>query len=106
ESSHPDQSPGQTAATATGPRRDARIMPGRNSRIPAHLSKLLVLIVAAAVIYYVIRGMTRRGSLPRSPRPAERMVACGQCGINVPQSEALESRGRFYCSEEHRRLAG
>jgi uncharacterized protein len=72
------------------------------------LSKLLVLLIAAAVIYMVIRGMIRRGGGGTRPsRPqAERMVACGHCGINVPQSEALEDRGRFYCSEEHRRLAG
>jgi uncharacterized protein len=71
------------------------------------LSKLLFLLIAAAVIYMVIRGMIRRGggARPSSPR-AERMVACEHCGINVPQSEALEARGRFYCSEEHRRLAG
>jgi uncharacterized protein len=71
------------------------------------LSKLLVLLIAAAVIYMVIRGMIRRGGGARPSKPeAERMVACGHCGINVPQSEALEARGRFYCSEEHRRLAG
>jgi uncharacterized protein len=71
------------------------------------LTKLLVLLIAAAVIYFVIRGMIRRGGTRRqAPPPAERMVACGHCGVNLPQSEALESRGRFYCSEEHRRLAG
>jgi uncharacterized protein len=71
------------------------------------LSKLFVLLVAAAVVYLVIRGMIRRGGgAGRSAPPAERMVACGHCGINVPQSEALEAGGRFYCSDEHRRLAG
>jgi uncharacterized protein len=71
------------------------------------LSKLLILLIAAAVIYFVIRGMIRRGAGGRqAPPPAERMVACGHCGINLPQSEALENDGRFYCSEEHLRLAG
>jgi uncharacterized protein len=71
------------------------------------LSKLLLLLIAAVVIYSVLRGMVRRGgSSARSAPPAERMVACGHCGINMPESEALESRGRFYCSEEHRRLSG
>jgi len=71
------------------------------------LSKLLVLLIAAAVMYFVVRGMVRRGggAPPSAPR-AERMVECRHCGVNVPQSEALESRGRFYCSDEHRRLAG
>ncbi len=74
--------------------------------IREHLSKLFVLLLAAAVIWFVIRGMIRRGGGARRSPPPERMVACGHCGVNVPQSEALESRGRFYCSEEHRRLAG
>jgi uncharacterized protein len=69
------------------------------------LSKLLVLLVAAAVVYYLIRGMIRKGGSRQAPPPAERMVACVHCGLNLPQSEALESGGGFYCSEEHRRLA-
>ena len=68
------------------------------------MSKLLILIVAAAVIYFVIRGMIRRSGGRQSPPPAERMVACRHCGLNLPQSEALEGSGRFYCSEEHWRL--
>jgi uncharacterized protein len=69
------------------------------------LSKLIFLLIAAAVVYVVIRGMIRKNAARRAPPPAERMVACVHCGINLPQSEAVENGGRFYCSEEHRRLA-
>jgi uncharacterized protein len=69
------------------------------------LSKLLFLLIAAAVVYFVIRGMIRKNAVRRAAPPVERMVACVHCGINLPQSEALENGGRFYCSEEHRRLA-
>ena len=72
------------------------------------LSKLLLFIVAAVVIYILIKGAARK----RAARPgskgaaaAESMVPCAQCGVNLPRSEALETGGRFYCSEEHRRLA-
>jgi uncharacterized protein len=49
-----------------------------------------------------------RSSATRRPRaPAvERMVPCAHCGLNLPEREALPVAGRFYCSEEHRRLAG
>jgi uncharacterized protein len=70
------------------------------------LSKLLVLLLAGAVVYFLIRGMMRPGGGRRAPPQVERMVPCGHCGVNLPQSEALESGGRFFCSEEHRRLAG
>jgi uncharacterized protein len=72
------------------------------------LSKLLLFLVFVAVVYFVVRGMMRRSrdrTRPRVP-PPERMVPCSHCGLNLPQSEALESRGRFYCSDEHRRLSG
>jgi uncharacterized protein len=32
------------------------------------------------------------------------MVDCGQCGVHLPLSEAIQSQGRYFCSEEHRRL--
>jgi uncharacterized protein len=33
----------------------------------------------------------------------ESMVRCAVCGLNLPQSEAMQARGRWYCGEEHRR---
>ena len=32
---------------------------------------------------------------------AERMVACAQCGLHIPQSEAVLQAGQTYCSLEH-----
>jgi uncharacterized protein len=68
------------------------------------VSKLLLLVIAFAVIYFLVSGLVRKRGGPSSPPPVEAMVPCAHCGINVPRSEALESRGRFYCSEEHRRV--
>jgi uncharacterized protein len=68
------------------------------------VSKLLLLVIAAAVIYFLLRGLARKRSRPSAPPPSESMVACAQCGINLPRSEALEGGGRFYCSEDHRRV--
>ena len=33
---------------------------------------------------------------------AEKMVACAQCGIHLPQSEAVRSGALHYCSDAHR----
>jgi uncharacterized protein len=68
------------------------------------VSKLLLLVVAFAVIYFLVSGLVRKRGGSSSPPPVEAMVPCAHCGINVPRSEALESRGRFFCSEEHRRV--
>jgi uncharacterized protein len=36
------------------------------------------------------------------PRPAERMVTCAQCGVNLPRSDSLEQDGEHYCCVSHR----
>ena len=38
---------------------------------------------------------------PRTDGSAERMVACAQCGLHIPQSEALMRAGQPYCSPAH-----
>jgi len=32
------------------------------------------------------------------------MVRCVYCGVHLPRSESLTSDGKFFCSDEHRRL--
>lgn len=39
---------------------------------------------------------------PQKPRQIESFVACHKCGLHIPQHEAIESQGRYYCSESHR----
>jgi uncharacterized protein len=67
------------------------------------VSKLLLLVIAAAVIYFLVTGYARKRGRPSPAAQSESMVACAHCGLNVPRGEALESAGRFFCSEEHRR---
>lgn len=78
------------------------------------MGKLLVLIVVVLAAFALLKALAgaKRGSRPDSPRagsrpaPGERMVPCGQCGVNVPESEALAAGGRFFCCDEHRRQFG
>lgn len=74
------------------------------------MGKLLVIIIGAFIIYQMLKGYFRNlqqppASNPNTSRPAaENMVRCVQCGVNVPQTEAIFSRGEFFCTDEHRRL--
>ena len=34
---------------------------------------------------------------------ATRLVPCANCGVNLPEEEALLSDGHFYCCEAHRK---
>jgi uncharacterized protein len=76
---------------------------GRDSGSHGSVSKLLILVIAVAVIYFLVTAFARKRK-HSAPSPSESMVPCAHCGINVPRSEALEGAGRFFCSEEHRRV--
>jgi uncharacterized protein len=77
------------------------------------LAKFLLLIALVIVVYLIIRGSRRVENQQQAPRewPAQRspstgedMVRCSVCGVHLPRSESFISRGKFFCSDEHRRL--
>ena len=57
-------------------------------------------------------GARRAGSAsgahsPQAEAPQSlRMVACGRCGVYLPEAEALRDGTAWYCGEEHARQAG
>lgn len=67
--------------------------------------KFLLLVAVAIWIYY----MFRRNPAPPQEPPVrgrdmpEDMVRCAECGVHLPRSESIMSKGQFYCSDEHRR---
>ena len=75
---------------------------------------LIVLLVVVAVLWLLgapgrrLRGRDdgRRAAPPAPPPPPpplqDRMVACPQCGLHLPRSEALPGRGGYFCGEAHR----
>jgi len=68
--------------------------------------KFLVLIAVVVGVLWLMRSL-RKPSLPPAPNnpPApqnEEMVACVQCGVHLPRSEALPGRGGMFCGEAHR----
>jgi uncharacterized protein len=68
------------------------------------LTKLLLLILlgVVAVSWFKSRSRPHRDIGKPSRPEVEDMVRCKVCGINLPRSEALMSRGRIYCCDEHR----
>ena len=77
------------------------------------MAKFLLLIALIIVVYLLFRGFRRverqqQPSPPPTPQHStaagEDMVRCTVCGVNLPRSESFISRGKFFCSDEHRRL--
>jgi uncharacterized protein len=65
--------------------------------------RYLLLAVAIWVLFILLRRLiARRGKGQSSGGVAPvNMVSCARCGIHVPQPEALQKDGRFYCCREH-----
>jgi uncharacterized protein len=73
------------------------------------IGRIILAVVVIALVLWLLRralAATRRPDEPGSPadRPKGELVACAQCGVNLPRSEARSAGGRHYCSEEHWRL--
>lgn len=69
--------------------------------------KILLLAIGVWLVFALLKKY--RNSVDRdeqdapSPPLQEDMVRCGQCGVHLPKSEAILSRGEFFCCDEHRR---
>jgi uncharacterized protein len=76
------------------------------------LAKILLVLALVIVAYLLFRGFRRdagmqdsaKTSNPRAAPAPEDMVRCSVCGVHLPRSESFASRGRFFCTDEHRRL--
>ena len=70
------------------------------------MGKIILFLIIAFIVYVGFKGASRgrRQEPGGEGKKPESMVACARCRVNLPRSEALEADGRFYCSEEHRRL--
>jgi len=70
------------------------------------LIKLILLALAAWVVFRLVRSYSRTVGREDAPKneTGEDMVRCAHCGVHLPRSEAVVSRGEFFCTNEHRQL--
>ena len=65
---------------------------------------LIRIIVIALIIYLVIQIFKRWSANKKhetSHLEETKMVRCKVCQLHIPENEALQSAGEFYCSQEH-----
>ena len=71
---------------------------------------LIRIIAIALVIWLIYRALRnqaeklQRREQKTRPRVAN-VVKCEFCGVHVPETEAVKSHGRLFCSPEHRDAA-
>ena len=67
---------------------------------------LIRIIVIALIIYLVLqifkRWAANKNSTSSSHQNIEnKMVKCKVCQLHIPENEALQKDGDFFCSQEH-----
>ena len=67
------------------------------------MTRLIFLVVAIALVYWLLRRFRQSPSESREASQTEDMVSCARCGLNLPKSEAIASGDEYYCCEAHRR---
>jgi uncharacterized protein len=86
------------------------------------VAKFLLVIAVFIVVYLLLRNVARKAGAAEpasagdsakrgtskhgTSKLGEDMVRCDICGVHLPTSEAVTSRGDYFCSKEHLQLAG
>ena len=73
------------------------------------MGKLITFIALAFVVVWLLKRALARmtgeaGKITPRPEIQGDLVSCARCGLHLPRSEARESAGALYCSDEHARL--
>lgn len=64
--------------------------------------RTLVIIIVLALIVMIAKRLLQKPQTPaRRSQTDEHMVQCASCGIYIPEQEALQRAGRYYCSQTH-----
>ena len=71
---------------------------------------MLRLLIVGLIVFMVIMllrrilGANRPAQADAARLETSAMVKCSYCDLHVPESEAIESEGQYFCSAEHRTL--
>jgi uncharacterized protein len=64
--------------------------------------RTLVILITVAVIVIIAKRLMQKPQAPaRRSQKNEHMVQCANCGIYIPEQEALQQDGQYYCSQAH-----
>jgi uncharacterized protein len=78
------------------------------------MSRIIFILVLLVVGYLLLKSWQRRNILnnqrrdePKSGqiKKKQNIVSCQQCGLHVPEQEAIQHGGKFFCSLEHAQQA-
>lgn len=67
---------------------------------------LIRLIVIGLIIYLLLQifkrwSANKNSQVSKQQNEQSQMVCCDICQLHVPENEALQKNGKFYCSQDH-----
>jgi uncharacterized protein len=72
-----------------------------------NVARLAIIAVAVWLAIYLLRRalhyLTPSKTASTPTESAKNMVRCAQCGLHLPESEAIAHHGHYFCCQEHRR---
>ncbi|WML89512.1 PP0621 family protein [Thiothrix lacustris] len=75
------------------------------------MSRIIFILVLLVVGFLLLKSWQRKQSLGEQHKKTTgqmtnntRMVRCLQCGLHVPEHEAISQGGKHFCSLEHAKL--
>jgi uncharacterized protein len=63
---------------------------------------IFIIWLAVSFIKRLLNSPPQTRQNKKKPKQVETFVACHKCGLHIPQQEAFEDQGRYYCSKAHR----
>lgn len=67
------------------------------------MARLYLLLLFIALLYAVLRMAFPARRPPAAPTSAvqAKLVSCAHCGLRVPEDEAVQRGGQYYCDLSH-----
>ncbi len=67
------------------------------------LLRIAIIVFVAFLAYRLVKSWLAKLDKPstNSKEKIDTMVRCEYCEVHVPQNEAINKDGRWYCSDEH-----
>ena len=70
-----------------------------------NLARLVIIAVAVWLAVHTLRRIIQHLTPPKTAAQGttKNMVRCAQCGLHLPEAEAIPDQRLYFCCEEHRR---
>lgn len=63
---------------------------------------IILAALIGAVVFIYRKFIAANKSAPPPPADVPAMKKCSHCGVHLPTSDAIESGGQYFCSQDHK----